>query len=648
MEDLIIRVVIGVPKVINDDGKPGLMIGEGHVRGAGTGKVYLLHETLTPNPPPQPRNRKRVGLNQRDPPEFGMTDCPQWFGNDRLHVGEARVNSQCPSLAGITIIPKYKRGDSKMRIRVCSYVLILLIGMGFVHAVQQVGATGHAQSAPSTWPNILAFHAIESDAAVLLSEVEAGNVTIQLAWQTTGLGPTDRVELDYYRLGSWLPAFEGSTFPLPNSGEIEAPVRPTLDFDPPAFRLKIVNANGELWDEWLLMVPYEIPDDTRPEIEVFDAALDSVALADLQQGTARVRVGWEVKNRLPSSNLVFEQVLQDGSVVPVELPRQKLWVASAADDGILAPVMPLGDNEITLRVRVVDVLTDETYDQAELSLPITGLPATPPPTSRPSSSNNPNTNPPAPTITPNTPPTVTSFTVSPDNVDRGGAITLTWSSTNTTGTALEILKMGEADLGGFPTVFSNPSLPANGTLTLNLPTEIRISARVVLYPVNTTLSNSTIQFSPQWRDVNIHCMATFAVNIGGGCPTDPAITTQAAFQPFEFGSMVWLGNSGAIYVLYNDGSAEYMPEAVYAGLPENTITAPDRLAPIRGFGRVWGNFEWVRNRLGWATAAESGYTATFQGVLVAPDPTYVYTVLFTLPNGQWVGIGGTDRWRNIP
>lgn len=530
-----------------------------------------------------------------------------------------------------------------MRMRIGSYVLVLLVGMGLVHVVGQVGATGHAQPNPTTWPNILDFHAVEPDAAVLLSEVEAGNASIQLAWQTTGLGPTDRVELDYYRLGSWLPAFEGNTLPLASAGEIEAPVRPTLDFDPPAFRLKIVNANGELWDEWLLIVPYEIPEDTRPEIEGFEAAVDSVALADLQQGTARVRVAWAVKNRLPSSNLVFEQVLQDGSVVPVELPRQKLWVASAADDGILAPVMPLGDNEITLRVRVVDVLTDETYDQAELRLPITGLPATPPPTSRPSNGNTP-----APTITPNSPPTVTSFTVSPDNVDRGGAITLTWTTTNTTGAALEILKMGEADFGGFPTVLSNPSLPANGTLTINLPTEIRISARVVLYPVNTNLSASTIQFTPLWRDVAIHCIATFAVNIGGGCPTDPAITTQAAFQPFEFGTMVWLGNSGAIYVLYNDGSAEYMPEPVYAGLPENTITAPDRLAPISGFGRVWGNFEWVRNRLGWATAAESGYTATFQGVLVAPDPTYVYTVLFTLPNGQWVGIGGTERWRNIP
>ncbi|MBZ0319580.1 MAG: hypothetical protein K8L91_24430, partial [Anaerolineae bacterium] len=124
--------------------------------------------------------------------------------------------------------------------RICSYVLILLVGMGLAHAVGQVGAMGHAQSNPTTWPNILAFHAVEPDAAVLLSDVEGGNATIQLAWHTTGLGPTDRVELDYYRLGSWLPAFEGSSVTLPNIGEIEAPVRPTLDFDPPAFRLKIV------------------------------------------------------------------------------------------------------------------------------------------------------------------------------------------------------------------------------------------------------------------------------------------------------------------------------------------------------------------------------------------------------------------------
>ncbi|MCX9076705.1 MAG: hypothetical protein OIN84_01880, partial [Candidatus Methanoperedens sp.] len=72
-----------------------------------------------------------------------------------------------------------------MRMRIGSYILVLLEGMGLAHAVRQVGATGHAQPNPTTWPNILHFHAVEPDAAVLLSDVEAGNASIQVAWQTT-------------------------------------------------------------------------------------------------------------------------------------------------------------------------------------------------------------------------------------------------------------------------------------------------------------------------------------------------------------------------------------------------------------------------------------------------------------------------------
>jgi hypothetical protein len=34
--------------------------------------------------------------------------------------------------------------------------------------------------------------------------------------------------------------------------------------------------------------------------------------------------------------------------------------------------------------------------------------------------------------------------------------------------------------------------------------------------------------------------------------------------------------------------------------------------PIRGFGKVWRESEWVRDNLGWATQAEYGHEVTFQ------------------------------------
>src|SRR5690606_38724782 len=94
----------------------------------------------------------------------------------------------------------------------------------------------------------------------------------------------------------------------------------------------------------------------------------------LQARTARIPVSWEAVSRLPTSNLVFEQVLADGSVVNVELPRENPWVASAGD-GVAAPMPPGGSaDRITLRVRLIDLLTGRVYDQRDLRIAIGNLP----------------------------------------------------------------------------------------------------------------------------------------------------------------------------------------------------------------------------------------------------------------------------------
>ncbi|MBN1286134.1 MAG: hypothetical protein JXB47_12120 [Anaerolineae bacterium] len=107
-----------------------------------------------------------------------------------------------------------------------------------------------------------------------------------------------------------------------------------------------------------------------PTFISFTTTTDRVDRDALENGTARVPVSWRTANRTPGANLVFEQMLPDGSAVNVELPRDNPWVASSGD-GIAAPVLPGADAaEIVLRVRLFDLTTNEVYDERSLVIPI--------------------------------------------------------------------------------------------------------------------------------------------------------------------------------------------------------------------------------------------------------------------------------------
>src|SRR5689334_983875 len=66
----------------------------------------------------------------------------------------------------------------------------------------------------------------------------------------------------------------------------------------------------------------------RPQITSFTSTATAVDPTALNNRTARIPVSWTISNRPNSANLVFEQVLPDGRVVNVELPRDNPWVAS--------------------------------------------------------------------------------------------------------------------------------------------------------------------------------------------------------------------------------------------------------------------------------------------------------------------------------
>jgi hypothetical protein len=123
------------------------------------------------------------------------------------------------------------------------------------------------------------------------------------------------------------------------------------------------------------------------------------------------------------------------------------------------------------------------------------------------------------------------------------------------------------------------------------------------------------------------------------CPAGAPIETNAAFQPFEHGWMLWLQEDDTIYTFYEE------PDPTFASYPEYTLPGDDApvpsdeydppeglFVPISGFGRLWREYSWVRQKLGWALAPEEGFTTTIQRE-IQQDASYLYLID---PEGQVV------------
>lgn len=101
-----------------------------------------------------------------------------------------------------------------------------------------------------------------------------------------------------------------------------------------------------------------------------------------------------------------------------------------------------------------------------------------------------------------------------------------------------------------------------------------------------------------------------------GCPAGGGFMVSGAVQEFENGRMVWASSlgelpGGVIYALLNGGTYSRYPdtwrEGIDPALPPGAEGAPSgRLAPVRGFGKVWAGQAGVRGALGWALAPENG------------------------------------------
>ena len=327
-----------------------------------------------------------------------------------------------------------------------------------------------------------------------------------------------------------------------------------------------------------------IADPNAPAISSFNATVpsDGIDSAALYAGTFQAPVTWATINRPANSNLAFEQVLEDGTVVNIELPRQNPIILSTGTGTVKlhAPQKP-GAANVKLRLRLFNLTGNTTITQVDITKPVKGGTVAPEAT------------PETPVTGVGSPVTVTSFTVSPNPVARGGGVTLAWS---VDGGAANIKIDRLAEFSGQTAENILDQQPASGSAPYTLPADYINSATFQL-SASTADGQETIQTAV----VNLTCPFPDKLTVDS-CPATQAKNVDTAFQSFEKGMMVWRGDTRKIYVLFNDGTWQALDDTWQDGDNVGTDSAPQGLIkPERGFGKVWFQIAGV-SVLGWATS----------------------------------------------
>ena len=125
-----------------------------------------------------------------------------------------------------------------------------------------------------------------------------------------------------------------------------------------------------------------------------------------------------------------------------------------------------------------------------------------------------------------------------------------------------------------------------------------------------------------------------------GCAIEPGTSSWVALQRFERGTMFWRQDNREIYVLQDDATWASYQDTWEDGQPVDDpalAPPPQRIQPIRGFGKVWREqLGGATAKIGWAMEGEYGFETAIQGfqdgiAIMGPEMT-----LYVLYNdGRW-------------
>ncbi len=252
-------------------------------------------------------------------------------------------------------------------------------------------------------------------------------------------------------------------------------------------------------------------------------------------------------------------------------------------------------------------VSDPTPVTTATNTPTPLPPATATPTTTPTRLiNNPN---PA-TATPAPWPEIFLFSVAPQNVQPGAALSLSWDAL---GDSAEICLVQGTSRDCRETAVAD-------TLIWQLPAEIRSDFYVEI--VVTRGEKVDRKQTPVYVSCSANNDWWFFASPPTNCPQGEVINTQAAMQTFEHGWMLWLGAEDVIYVFFNDSTMTQFHGDQLLGNTETgdggVVPPAGFVAPIRGFGLVWRGettntpVPWIQDRIGWGLTPESGFETLYQ------------------------------------
>jgi hypothetical protein len=236
---------------------------------------------------------------------------------------------------------------------------------------------------------------------------------------------------------------------------------------------------------------------------------------------------------------------------------------------------------------------------------------------------------------------IVSFTARPDPIERGGTVTLTWDVHNPS--HVSITRLTPEGIFLAENVEAR-DIASSGSMALSVPEEY---VTAVTYYLGASDANGVILGA--YATVGIVC--PYDEHMASECPLTHSYV-PAAYEPFQGGYMVWRGDTRQIYVLYGKGrdrDYEVYQDTWNEGQPIEIEETPPQglLAPVRGFGKLWASEPGVRDRLGWATTEETGFTTLIETVRVGRHG--LTSIYLRLPDNRVVLLYGYPaNWEILP
>jgi hypothetical protein len=222
---------------------------------------------------------------------------------------------------------------------------------------------------------------------------------------------------------------------------------------------------------------------------------------------------------------------------------------------------------------------------------------------------------------------IVSFNVTPNPVVPGQMLTFSWQ---VDGAELVLIQVFDDFDNKILADLTN--LPTTGSTTFAVPGGNTENLRVVLWGARRVhVSGQIVEYARLVRS---------EVLVGQNLTIPTSTTTLGVFQQYQRGFMIWRADTGMVMAFFDTThKSAFIRQSGYQGFPDNPFSdVPSGLVkPVNGFGRVWGNIQYIRDQLGWATGPEQQYQLTARILGTGP-------ISFTLPDGRVVTVTALNQW----